>query len=812
VADQKLTYKVDVDTGSAVRDLDKLGDAGEKAGKQIADGFDDAASKSEQAIRALTAQLDKVESEAKSAADAVAAIKGNLTIDVDDSKISAFASNIRSKMGLTFDEITADAKGFADVLERGVNMDATRTEIHGVGDELQHVRSESDQSRSVLANLAGNAAQDLGELGGVVGTLGVGIGQLAEYAVDGNIALSGLAGVAGPMAALAATTYLIGEAVKQIGVEQKETTEQTAKYRDVLAEAGSAALNVRDMVVEAGKLSFADNNADTFLRDLTELLPGVGEGVVNVADIMQRASLNVDDYANAVTGVGDTWNETITQLSLARTQGLISGDEFEAVVAEMEDQRNRIGAAGSDTADFFAQSVDGLNEQFARLQAQDDPFSVMSDRWVTLVDDLRDGKIDTQDAVDAVSDLSLELGKDPGEILDIAWKGLNKTWDAATESADKARQAQVDAAKAARDSAIEVAQAAGVVNQAIRDANQIIGSGAFDATSIDATATAMGGFFDTFTAGREAVAGVQGALDDLQTAFEAQDGLLPNLSTPEGRATLDALEQLGTALIPGIQKAFDQSNGSVGKFKSGMTALYQDTLAQLSDQLNISTDDAAQLLAQIGLTPDNFSTYYELIGDEDAKAKLALLQSTLSSLPAYVQTQVQMQIIKGDYQGAVATIQGYLDHHTTKAQMDLNTQGAEEDYAAFQRRIERNETLATIRVQYVGVNSNSGGGQVGQGGAVRSVGAPAPALALTPAPAGVDEAGDDPTPTAAATVTPSNVWMPTSNQTTLPERTLNVHVAVQAGVIGNRFDVERAVLRAVRSGTRLRGAAALVAP
>jgi hypothetical protein len=270
---------------------------------------------------------------------------------------------------------------------------------------------------------------------------------------------------------------------------------------------------------------------------------------------------------------------------------------------------------------------------------------------------------------------------------------------------------------------------------------------------------------------------------------------------------------LGTALIPGIQRAFDQSNGSVGKFKSGMTALYQDTLAQLSDQLNISTDDAAQLLAQIGLTPDNFSTYYELIGDEDAKAKLALLQSTLSSLPAYVQTQVQMQIIKGDYQGAVATIQGYLDHHTTKA-LD-----GPEHVRAPKRTMPRfsvvsNETKRWRR------SACSTSASTATAAAARSARAAPSARSArrrrrwrSPRrPPASTRPATTPPPTAAATVTPSNVWMPTSNQTTLPERTLNLNVAVQAGVIGNRFDVERAVLRAVRSGTRLRGAAALVAP
>jgi hypothetical protein len=250
---QKLSYKVDVDTGSAVRDLARLGEAGADAGKDIADGFDKAETASSKALKALSQPLDKVETDAKGLAEAVDAIKANLTVDVDDAKIAGFASDLKNKMGVAFDAVTADAKEFADVLERGVNMDRTTSELRHVGDELDTVRSNSDQSRSVLANMAGNAAQDLGELGGVVGTLGVGIGQLAEYATEGNIGLKDLGKVAGPMAGLAAATFLIqgiSSGLADLKKRQEEYRQQQEDFNDTLRETGSVQDTVNQMLEE----------------------------------------------------------------------------------------------------------------------------------------------------------------------------------------------------------------------------------------------------------------------------------------------------------------------------------------------------------------------------------------------------------------------------------------------------------------------------------------------------------------------------------------------------------------------------------
>ena len=61
-----------------------------------------------------------------------------------------------------------------------------------------------------MANLSGNAAQSAFQnLGGNIGDVGVAIGQLAEYAVDGNVKIGNIVKLAGPMLGLAAATTVL---------------------------------------------------------------------------------------------------------------------------------------------------------------------------------------------------------------------------------------------------------------------------------------------------------------------------------------------------------------------------------------------------------------------------------------------------------------------------------------------------------------------------------------------------------------------------------------------------------------------------
>src|SRR5262245_42798106 len=85
-----------------------------------------------------------------------------------------------------------ELKGELDAIESQIKaIDDTPVDVDtkpataGVKD----LGTEADQTRSVMANMVGNATQDLGELGGIAGTAGVAIGQLGEYATEGGIGL-----------------------------------------------------------------------------------------------------------------------------------------------------------------------------------------------------------------------------------------------------------------------------------------------------------------------------------------------------------------------------------------------------------------------------------------------------------------------------------------------------------------------------------------------------------------------------------------------------------------------------------------------
>src|SRR5215510_3207739 len=125
------------------------------------------------------------------------------------------------------------------------DLDAIETKLREVNDipiepkvetapAVQHVDELSDSAkkgRAALANMAGNAAQDLGALSGVAGSLGVGIGQLAEGFGDATLEGEGLASALGGLAGSAAVIGAIGLAVSAV-TNKLEASKQTAKENE----------------------------------------------------------------------------------------------------------------------------------------------------------------------------------------------------------------------------------------------------------------------------------------------------------------------------------------------------------------------------------------------------------------------------------------------------------------------------------------------------------------------------------------------------------------------------------------------------
>ena len=244
-----ISYKIDVNAQDAISEFKKVGKEAERAGKAIEKGLE---------VSPDTSKIDKFITNLKEAADeaenvgkAIQSVK-KFAPEVDDSDIANVVLSLR-KAGTEFDAIELKAKDLGTALKQ-VDVPQIKnlgTNVKGVKTDLDTMRSSSDQSRSVLANMVGNTAQDLGELGGVVGSVGVGIGQLAEYAVDGNISLQNLGKIAGPLAGLTALSLgvkTINERLNSIVESQKKYDEALADLKDSFIETGDAAETLDEQI------------------------------------------------------------------------------------------------------------------------------------------------------------------------------------------------------------------------------------------------------------------------------------------------------------------------------------------------------------------------------------------------------------------------------------------------------------------------------------------------------------------------------------------------------------------------------------
>jgi hypothetical protein len=811
---RKLTYQVDVDTSGAVGDLDRLGTAGARAGKDIADGFDQAESKSTSALKALSAQLDQTAADAKGLKAAVEAIKSNLTVDVDDSKIAGFASDLKNKMGLAFDEVTADAKAFADVLERGVDLSRTTSEIRGVDTALEGVHDHGDQSRSVLANLAGNAAQDLGELGGVVGSLGVGLGQLAEYAVDGNIKLGDLAGVAGPMLGLTAALALVQGAQAEIAAQDAFDTAQVDAYASAIDDVGPGLEAVQQRLQDISDAVPADDKANSLtnlLRTGQALLGNLGElanpiasisgHITNYAEVLGNLGFTYEDLADVIAGgkpARDDFEEHLKRIPEAEglTENIMSfitqqQDAYAEALGISTDQLDEYTAAtnkGTGENKFYASSLQSINDALAAQRIDENPLSVLSDGiaelngqqydlqalWGTVVQDLKDGKADyagtaayvdvLAEAFHMTTDEVVALARETGE----AGKS-NADYQASTKSVTDASQAQADALQAQADA-----------TQALIDKQHDM----LDAT--DDLADAQQAWDDGLAEFPQTVAESTAAMD------EATAGSPEWIQARNDQR--DALESLVEQYVRTTELQA-QANGQ--QLTAAQRVGAQATaLGKLAGTLDSSTIPAvAAYYSQLFKIPESKRTEFEMIlasGDQGEIERFVTENSGTKSLAVQVMTNeanlaTQEEKIKGVAAPRTADI--YTEAHTVTAKGQIaaafppvtipvgaDVSSAKSTASQFRREQENNPVYIKVRATTSGTSSGGGGSYSKSA---------EPSATATSSAVPVSVSGD--------------VWSPAM----AAPRPINVNVAVSAGVIGSRADVRRAVLDAMAEAERL---------
>ena len=397
-----------------------IGDAKstERAMKDVVSGLDDTTSAGKRYAAAIDQMTEKAVSGAKQQSAAIEALSNALgsdtvaAIERAGGSVEEWVTKLK-RAGLSLEDLQGDVDDVAASIRRAEAANGTfddlGTRTHTATREVEGLRTESDQTKSVLANMVGNSVQDLGALGGVAGTVGMAIGQIGEYATEGGIGLAGIAKYAGPMAGVAIAGLAISKAVGAIqkkAEDARKETESLGAALDDLAKGDARAAaakfyetysKVEDRFKSLG-LTATDwldmmRGQGTLLRDLNrqyEVLADKvyaaqsGVGSLSDADLKQFDLLSdlipqlesqVNHLDNAVTGY-DKETEAV-QLLTRELQGQQPANrELINQYGRIIDRTEGVGAAMQETTgeaiDPMQQALDDLGVQYDKLKGKFD--------------------------------------------------------------------------------------------------------------------------------------------------------------------------------------------------------------------------------------------------------------------------------------------------------------------------------------------------------------------------------------------------------------------------------------------------------
>lgn len=627
--------------------------------EQVAESMRDVAERAEAAGKALVELAEDTRAEmvsAKAATDALANALGPELAGKAD--MDAIVTDLQG-LGLSLEDIRGEADTLATALKQADDVRLTGlsqgVDIANTG--MRNLGSSSDQTRSVMANLAGNAAQDLGALSGVVGSLGVGIGQLAEYAVDGNISLKQLGQLAGPIAGLSAFLFAItsaNSAVSEFNETQQAVTNEQQSFADSLRESGSQVAVVNELLRENTELTAPPEMPQW--ADLLNDLPLVGALITDVeersgglVETMAAAGITQEEWNASLTSGLTTFGAMHDRLEELRDSGTITGEQFDLLTEQFNLYSDAALIAGIQTdamARVMESSLGGVNQALGDFS---DRASLTGELWDVVMADLRDNAaLDTQQAVDAWNRLKVVLGNiSDEEMAELANDRLPTVAEATKEGAtatDLASEAWLRYHE-------QVAAAGAELANIAQDMDFAADRGAAFAGALSETNASLSEldqaretitFVDRLTSVGDALRAARDAGVDLAAQDLIPDDWSEIVNMPdELKPVVDALSGFRDVMQTEFTQAFEQGGSTEAlEWAANTRQAIVDELARAGIE---SEEQVNEILAALGLMPDQVTTTIRVSAEERARQVLDDIQGALDLLPAEVATAITLQ-------------------------------------------------------------------------------------------------------------------------------------------------------------------------
>jgi hypothetical protein len=632
MADERLRIKIEADAKRAERDLKNLAELSE----ELTD--DDLTIVVQAKTQAAEANLKN--------------LVRQLGLAEDPADIKVLTTGIKQAR----DELEQLARAAKDLPT--VDLDTT-----GARKNIDDLGKSADSSKSVLANMVGNASQDLGALGGLAGSAGVAIGQMGEYMADaagqgdkfGTI-VKNFATVAGPIALISVGVGLASSALANM----RKKSEEARKALEATSEALGDAVGTNEAAAES-------------IEGVSGALGLLGEAL-NEAD-----PSNVDKMTAAMGALGLQARDAVGLIQTLES-GLAGGPTIEALLGpgvppEYMDSIVRAIQVEENWADARSQLVQsGVPEKVIdQIEAEGSALQdlIQIGKTQDVEGDIRRelGKAKALGGTRRAAILAAEaeakrLGREGDALLifDLYIKGLQNQ---ASETA-KAKAAQ-ELWRAEQDRSNE-AFAQGL--EGARLYGEALAGIDYGQAALEGATTAMSAFSEERVAAGNLVQDEAEAWRDFSEAVK-DGGLNLDTTTEKGAKQQDALEDLAGVIDTQLAQAYQDAAGDGAKFKTSAENIANTLRDRLTKELGLSGDEADDVIYTLGLMPEDIETRYALSGTEEAKIKLDLLSGSIDDLPKDVKATVTQQIIAGDYVGALDTVQGYYDRNPARLGVKL---------------------------------------------------------------------------------------------------------------------------------------------
>jgi len=365
---------------------------------------------------------DKAKAEIDEVMDRLKDLDGEEVAAVLNAKAAKLEAEIKRANGLLADLDAETAAPIIDARDQAtVKLDAIRGRITDLDTGFTHV---DDQSRSVGANFAGNLISEMPGVSSALGPLNMAVGQFAEYAAEGNINFKNFLKTAGPIAALSGAFMLMQDYMGRIAATKAWRKEQVESYREAIEEVGVGVGAIEEHLtgIEDWNFTAAGDWNDFF---------GASAEIPNVVAGLGAMGVSYETTTQAIAGGTEA-------TALFQEQVGQYGDAGAPYLEWMTEQQGAYATATAESAaetDFFTQSQESADRALQGFLDNENPLQRFGSQFRTLMDDMRDGSIDTEAAADALDYLA-EQGIPVEEALGIANDALNEEVTAAEAAAD----------------------------------------------------------------------------------------------------------------------------------------------------------------------------------------------------------------------------------------------------------------------------------------------------------------------------------------------------------------------------------------